>query len=80
MFKDLVKEKKVSIEKQIERCPFCGSYLIQKGEKKATIDNRWTRKIVCRVCNKKWTIVYNEDQSPSQITFEEYLKNRQKEK
>lgn len=71
MFEDLVKEKKESIEKQIERCPHCGSYLIQKSSKEYTIDDRWTRKVTCRTCNKKWTVVYNEDQSPSRISKQE---------
>lgn len=67
MFEDLVKPKKVPIEKQIERCPYCGSYLIQKRGKRYTIDDRWTRKATCRVCHKEWTIVYNESLSPINI-------------
>lgn len=67
MFEDLVKEKKVTIDKVVEICPYCGSYLIQKSSKEYTIDDRWTRKVTCRTCNKTWTIVYNEDQSPNSI-------------
>lgn len=67
MFEDLVKQKEISIEKKIERCPYCGSYIIHKYEKLHTMDDRWTQKTTCRLCNKDWVILYNEDQSPSRI-------------
>jgi transposase-like protein len=70
MFEDLVKQKEVSIEKQIERCPYCGSYLIQKSNRQFTIDDRWTQRVTCRLCNSEWTIIYNEDQSPRQIDID----------
>ena len=73
MFEDLIKEKKVPIEKQIERCPYCGSYIIQKSNRVFTIDDRWTQKIVCRICTKTWTVLYNEDQSPARILLKEDL-------
>ena len=67
MFEDLVKEKKVPIEKQIERCPFCGSYLIQKNSIAYTIDDKWIQKVICRACTEEWTILYNEVQDPVRI-------------
>ena len=76
MFEDLVKQRRVPIEKQIERCPYCGSCLIQRSSRKYTIDDRWTRKVTCRTCNKTWTIVYNEDQSPRQVSLDECIKGK----
>jgi len=67
VFEDLVKEKKIPIEKQIERCPYCGSYLIQKNGMKYTIDDRWVQKVVCRWCTEEWFIVYNESKDPVHI-------------
>ena len=72
MFEDLVKQKKVPIEKQIERCPYCGSYIIHRYDRKCTIDDKWTQKTTCRLCNKEWIIVYNEDQSPLRILLNWY--------
>jgi len=70
MFDDLVKQKEIPIEKQIERCPYCGSYIIQRSNRICTIDDKWTQKVTCRICTKVWTVLYNEDQSPSRILLE----------
>ena len=67
MFEDLIKPKKVPIAKQIERCPYCGSYIIHKSEKLHTMDDRWTQKTTCRICKEDWVILYNEAQSPLRI-------------
>ena len=74
MFEDLVKQKKIPIEQQIKQCPYCGSYLIQKSDRKGTIDDQWTQKITCRICNKNWAVLYNEDQSPQRVIFDKCLK------
>lgn len=71
MFEDLVKPTKVPIEKQIECCPYCGSYEITGDERVATLDDKWKQKIKCDLCLKMWTLIYNEDQSPSHILLDE---------
>lgn len=71
MFEDLVKQKEISIEETIKRCPYCGSYIIHKYSKECTMDDKWTQQTLCRLCNRKWAIIYNEDQSPSHIILED---------
>ena len=76
MFDDLVKPTKIPIEELIERCPYCGSYEFSESERKPMIDDKWTQKIRCDVCLKLWTLVYNEDQSPSHILLDENRRDK----
>lgn len=76
MFEDLIKPTEVLIENQAERCPYCGTYEITGDERIATLDDKWEQKIRCDLCLKIWTLVYNEDQTPSHILLDEYRKKK----
>ena len=64
----------VKLAEDFECCPYCGSYEFTGAEREPTIDDMWTQKIKCDLCLKVWTLIYNEDQTPSHIELDEYRK------
>jgi len=47
----------------IEKCPYCGSYNIEKSGRNAEMDDTWTQKCDCNACSRSWKFRYTEDLS-----------------
>ena len=64
MFEDLTKgtNKYKSYEEDYkDKCPYCGSYNIEKGSTKSKLDDTWERDCVCNACHRRWTFHFTED-------------------
>ena len=59
-----------------KKCPYCGSYVITGADRVFTVDDKWTQSMKCDVCSKLWTLIYNEDQSYSHMSLDEYKRKK----
>jgi len=77
MFEDLIKSVKSQVKILSEKkCPYCGSYVITGADRVFTVDDKWTQSMKCDVCSKLWTLIYNEDQSYSHMSLDEYKRKK----
>jgi len=44
-----------------EKCPYCGSYNIEKSGSQAELDDTWVQKCSCNACKRGWKFHYTED-------------------
>ena len=64
MFDDLVtsSDKYKPYERDYRhKCPYCGSYNIDKGNMVSGLDDTWSQKCECNSCNRKWKFRYSAD-------------------
>ena len=70
MFNNLTNYEKNALKK----CPFCGSYSINKENHKTTTNDRFKQATNCSVCNRKWCFIYNEDKSYINVDLTRVIK------
>jgi len=64
MFDDMTKGSKKFKSYQIdykEKCPYCGSYNIEKGTINARLDDTWEQGCQCNACSRSWKFHHSPD-------------------
>jgi len=64
MFDDMTKgtTKYKSYESDYkDKCPYCGSYSIEKGSTQNQMDDTWKRDCVCNSCHREWVFHFSPD-------------------